>query len=99
MHSIKLGALRVHRIGYGAMRVIEDPNIWGPPKDKANAHRALRRAYELGANFIDTAESDGPPTSEITIAGARYPYPNDLVIGTKCALARPERPRWDGAGR
>src|SRR5436189_17473 len=46
---MKIGDLTVSRIGYGAMRVIEDPNIWGPPKDKANAHRVLRRAYELGA--------------------------------------------------
>src|SRR5438552_18775835 len=99
MHSIKLGELSVHRIGYGAMRVIEDPNIWGPPKDKANAHRVLRRAYELGANFFDTAESYGPHTSEITIAEAMHPYPKDLVIGTKCGLVRPQPSRWDEDGR
>ena len=93
MHSIKLGERSVHRIGYGAMRVIEDPNIWGPPKDKANAHRVLRRAYELGANFFDTAESYGPHTSEITIAEAMHPYPKDLVIGTKCGLVRPQPSR------
>ena len=99
MRSIKLGELSVNRIGYGAMRVIEDPNIWGPPKDKAKAHRVLRRAYELGANFIDTAESYGPHTSEITIAEAMHPYPKDLVIGTKCGLARPQPSRWDEDGR
>src|SRR5204862_7424681 len=99
MHSIKLGDLNVHRIGYGAMRVIEDPNIWGPPKDKANAHRVLRRAYELGANFFDTAESYGPHYSEIAIAEAMHPYPKDLVIGTKCGLVRPEPSRWDEDGR
>lgn len=99
MRSIKLGELSVHRIGYGAMRVIEDPNIWGPPKDKANAHRVLRRAYELGANFFDTAESYGPHTSEITIAEAMHPYPRDLVIGTKCGLVRPKPSRWDEDGR
>jgi len=99
MRSIKLGELSVNRIGYGAMRVIEDPNIWGPPKDKANAHRVLRRAYELGANFFDTAESYGPHTSEITIAEAMHPYPKDLVIGTKCGLVRPKPSRWDEDGR
>jgi pyridoxine 4-dehydrogenase len=96
---MKLGDLEVNRIGYGAMRVIEDPDIWGPPKDRANAHRLLRRAYELGANFIDTAESYGPWHSEITIAEALHPYPQDLVIGTKCGLLRPKRSRWDEDGR
>lgn len=96
---MKIGDLDVHRIGYGAMRVIEDPNIWGPPKDKANAHRVLRRAYELGANFFDTAESYGPHYSEISIAEAMHPYPKDLVIGTKCGLARPKPSRWDEDGR
>src|SRR5712664_33676 len=96
---MKLGELTVNRIGYGAMRVIEDPNIWGPPKDRANAHRVLRRAYELGANLFDTAESYGPHHSEITIAEAMHPYPKDLVIGTKCGLVRPKPSRWDEDGR
>src|SRR5258706_4668360 len=99
MRSIKLGELSVNRIGYGAMRVIENPNIWGPPKDKANAHRVLRRAYELGANFFDTAESYGPHTSAITIAEAMNPYPKDVVIGTKCGLGRPQPSRGDEDGR
>jgi len=96
---MKIGDLSVNRIGYGAMRVIENPDIWGPPKDKANAHRVLRRAYELGANFIDTAESYGPHYSELTIAEAMHPYPEDLVIGTKCGLVRPRPSRWDEDGR
>jgi aryl-alcohol dehydrogenase-like predicted oxidoreductase len=96
---MKIGELTVNRIGYGAMRVIEDPDIWGPPKDKANAHRVLRRAYELGVTFIDTAESYGPGHSETTIAEALHPYPKDLVIGTKCGLVRPNRSRWDPDGR
>jgi len=95
---MKLGELNVNRIGYGAMRVIDDPNIWGPPKNKENAHRLLRRAYELGANFFDTAESYGPHYSEITIAEAMHPYPKDLVIGTKCGLSRPKPSRWDEDG-
>ena len=96
---MKIADLTVNRIGYGAMRVIENPDIWGPPKDKANAHRVLRRAYELGANFFDTAESYGPHYSEITIAEAMHPYPQDLVIATKCGLARPKPSRWDEDGR
>ena len=96
---MKIADLTVNRIGYGAMRVIENPDIWGPPKDKANAHRVLRRAYQLGANFFDTAESYGPHHSEITIAEAMHPYPQDLVIATKCGLARPKPSRWDEDGR
>jgi aryl-alcohol dehydrogenase-like predicted oxidoreductase len=96
---MKIGDLNVNRIGYGAMRVIENPDIWGPPRDKANAHRVLRRAYELGANFFDTAESYGPHYSEIAIADAMHPYPKDLVIGTKCGLVRPKPSRWDEDGR
>ena len=96
---MKIADLNVNRIGYGAMRVIDNPDIWGPPKDKANAHRVLRRAYELGANFFDTAESYGPHYSEITIAEAMHPYPKDLVIGTKCGLVRPKPSRWDEDGR
>ncbi len=96
---MKIGDLSVNRIGYGAMRVIENPDIWGPPKDKANAHRVLRRAYELGANFFDTAESYGPHYSELAIAEAMHPYPKDLVIGTKCGLVRPKPSRWDEDGR
>ena len=96
---MKLADLDVNRIGYGAMRVIEDPDIWGPPKDKANAHRVLKRAYELGANFIDTAESYGPHYSEISIAEALHPYPKDLLIATKCGLVRPRKERWDEDGR
>jgi pyridoxine 4-dehydrogenase len=96
---MKIADLTVNRIGYGAMRVIENPDIWGPPTDKANAHRVLRRAYELGANFFDTAESYGPHYSEIAIAEAMHPYPKDLVIGTKCGLVRPKASRWDEDGR
>jgi pyridoxine 4-dehydrogenase len=59
----------------------------------------LRRAYELGANFFDTAESYGPHTSELSIAEAMHPYPKDLVIGTKCGLVRPKPSRWDEDGR
>lgn len=85
-------------MGFGAMRVC-GPDIWGPPKDRAAAHRVLRRALELGVNFIDTADSYGPEVDEILIAEALHPYPEGLVIGTKGGLVRPSRHRWDENGR
>jgi len=95
---MKLGDLRVHRLGFGAMRVC-GPQIWGPPKDRGNALKVLKRAYELGHNFFDTADSYGPEISETLIAEALYPYPKDLVLGTKGGLVRPSAPRWDPDGR
>ena len=92
--SITLGGeLPVHRVGYGAMR-ITGPGIWGPPKDKAAALAVLRRAVELGVNFIDTADSYGPYVSEELIAEALYPYPTDLVIATKGGWKRPGPGDW-----
>jgi aryl-alcohol dehydrogenase-like predicted oxidoreductase len=97
--KIKIGDLTVNRLGFGAMRVLGDPNIWGPPRDPANAKKLLRRAYDLGVNFFDTAESYGPHTDEMVIAEAMHPYPKDLVIGTKCGLVRPKPSRWDEDAR
>jgi len=96
--TIKLGDLSVNRLGFGAMRVC-GPSIWGPPKDRAGALKVLRRAYELGCNFFDTADSYGPHVGEELIAEALHPYPKDLVIGTKGGLVRPSAPRWDEDGR
>jgi len=96
--EVQLGDLRVRRMGFGAMRVC-GPGVWGPPKDRAAAHRVLRRALELGVNFIDTADSYGPEVDEILIAEALHPYPEGLVIGTKGGLVRPSRNRWDEDGR
>jgi pyridoxine 4-dehydrogenase len=87
------GELTVNRMGYGAMR-ITGKGIWGPPKDEAEAIRVLRRAVELGVNFIDTADSYGPHVSEELIAEALYPYPADLVIGTKGGLLRTGPDQW-----
>ena len=96
---MKLGDLEVNRIGFGAMRVIDNDSIWGEPRDRARAHRVLRRAVELGVNFFDTAESYGPQTDETLIAEALHPYPKGFVIATKCGLARPSPGRWDADGR
>jgi pyridoxine 4-dehydrogenase len=97
--TIRIGDLTVNRLGFGAMRVLGDPNVWGPPKDPVNANKVLRRAYDLGVNFFDTAESYGPHTDEMVIAEAMHPYPKDLVIGTKCGLVRPKPSRWDEDAR
>lgn len=87
------GDLTVNRLGYGAMR-ITGKGIWGPPKDEAEALRVLKRAVELGVNFIDTADSYGPHVSEELIAKALYPYPEDLVIATKGGLTRTGPDQW-----
>jgi aryl-alcohol dehydrogenase-like predicted oxidoreductase len=87
------GDLTVNRLGYGAMR-ITGKGIWGPPNDKDEAIRVLKRAVELGVNFIDTADSYGPYISEELIAEALYPYPLDLVIATKGGLLRTGPDQW-----
>jgi pyridoxine 4-dehydrogenase len=96
---MKIGDLAVNRIGFGAMRVIDNGNIWGEPKDRPKALKVLRRAVELGVDFFDTAESYGPHTSETLIAEALHPYPKGCVVATKCGLARPSPGRWDPDGR
>jgi len=82
-------------MGFGAMR-ITGPGIWGPPEDHDEAIRVLRRAVELGVDFIDTADSYGPYVSEELICEALYPYPEGLVIGTKAGLTRigPDPAEW-----
>jgi len=95
---MRIGDLKVNRLGFGAMRVC-GPKVWGAPKDRAQAHRVLRRALELGANLFDTADSYGPHVDEELIAEALHPYPEELVIATKGGLVRPSAPRWDEDGR
>jgi aryl-alcohol dehydrogenase-like predicted oxidoreductase len=87
------GELTVRRLGFGAMRITGD-GIWGPPKDTASALAVLRRALDLGVNFIDTADSYGPYVSEELIAKALAPYPGDLVIATKGGWHRPGPSQW-----
>ena len=87
------GELTVNRLGYGAMRITGE-GVWGPPKDPAAAVAVLRRAVELGVNFIDTADSYGPHISEELIAEALAPYPSDLVIATKGGWNRPGPNQW-----
>lgn len=91
--QLRVADVTVNRLGFGAMRVC-GPQVWGPPKDRANALRVLRRAYETGYNFFDTADSYGPEVDEQLICEALYPYPKDLVIATKGGLLRPTPPQW-----
>lgn len=81
------GDLSVHRLGFGAMR-LTGQGVWGEPKDPAEARRVLRKAMDLGVNFIDTADSYGPEVSERLIAETLHPYPRGLVIATKGGLTR-----------
>jgi aryl-alcohol dehydrogenase-like predicted oxidoreductase len=87
------GTLSVNRLGYGAMRLTGE-GIWGPPKDRKAALAVLRRAVELGVNFIDTADSYGPYVNEELIAEALFPYPRGLVIATKGGWNRPGPNQW-----
>jgi pyridoxine 4-dehydrogenase len=87
------GEISVHRLGFGAMR-LTGAGIWGPPKDRRAALAVLRRAVELGVNFIDTADSYGPHVSEELIAEALSPYPAGLVIATKGGWNRPGPNQW-----
>jgi pyridoxine 4-dehydrogenase len=90
--------LRVTRLGFGAMRITGN-GIWGEPADRAGALRVLRRAVELGINFIDTADSYGPSVSEEIIAEALHPYPTGLVIATKGGFERPGPGKWVENGK
>jgi aryl-alcohol dehydrogenase-like predicted oxidoreductase len=92
------GDITVNRLGFGAMRVTGE-GIWGPPADRAECIRVLRRAVELGVDFIDTADSYGPDVSEELIAEALAPYPDGLVIATKAGLLRDGPNQWRPDGR
>lgn len=91
--QLTLGDMQVNRLGYGAMR-ITGKGIWGPPADHEGALSTLRRAVELGVNFIDTADSYGPDVSENLIAEALAPYPKDLIIATKGGWTRCGPAQW-----
>jgi len=92
------GDLEVNRLGFGAMRITGD-GVWGPPEDLENARAVLRRAVELGVDFIDTADSYGPDVSEELIADALHPYPHGVVVATKGGLERTGPGQWPRNGR
>lgn len=95
--TVDLGGLRVHRLGYGAIR-LTGPGTWGDPADRKAAIAVLRRAVELGVDFIDTAEAYGPHTNEELIRQALHPY-EGIVIATKGGGVRPRPGEWEALGR
>ena len=92
------GDLTLNRLGYGAMRLTGE-GIWGWPPDREKAKKVLRRALELGVDFIDTADAYGPEVNELLIAEALHPYPKGLVIATKGGHTRPGPGQWVPNGR
>jgi aryl-alcohol dehydrogenase-like predicted oxidoreductase len=91
------GETSIHRLGFGSMR-ITGPGIWGPPADRAEVMRTLRRLPELAVNFVDTADSYGPDVAEELIREALHPY-GDILIATKAGLVRAGPDRWTPLGR
>jgi pyridoxine 4-dehydrogenase len=96
--TFEVAGKTVHRLGFGAMRLTGN-GVWGEPDDRAECVRVVRRALELGVDFIDTADSYGPYVSEEIIREALHPYPEQLVIATKAGLVRHGPDRWLAVGR
>ncbi|WP_373048977.1 aldo/keto reductase [Vulgatibacter sp.] len=96
--TFTLGDRKVHRLGFGAMRITGE-GIWGEPADRKEAEAVLRRAIELGIDLFDTADSYGPDVSERLIGEVLHPYPPQLVIATKGGLTRPGPNEWRRNGR
>lgn len=95
--TVRIGDITVHRLGYGSMR-LTGPGIWGDPPDKQEAIRLLRRAVELGVDFIDTADSYGPYVAEDLIREGLHPY-YDMLVATKGGLVRTGPGQWKPVGR
>jgi pyridoxine 4-dehydrogenase len=96
--TMELGALTVHRLGFGAMQLTGE-GVWGPPEDHDEAIRVLRRSVELGVDLIDTADSYGPNVAEELIREALHPYPDGLKIATKAGLTRSGPNQWEPNGQ
>jgi pyridoxine 4-dehydrogenase len=92
------GDLNIHRLGFGAMRIV-GKGVWGEPANPAEVKRLLKRAVELGVNFIDTADSYGPEVSERLIGETLSPFPKGLVVATKAGLTRQGPDKWLPVGR
>ena len=95
--KITIGDLTVNRLGFGSMRLTGE-GLWGPPEDHDECIRVLRRAVQLGVNFLDTADSYGPHVVEELIRDALHPYPDDLLIATAAGFVRPGPEVWTRLG-
>jgi pyridoxine 4-dehydrogenase len=95
--DIRIGDITVHRLGFGSMR-LTGPGIWGDPPDRLEALRVLRRAVDLGVDFIDTADSYGPYSTEQLICEALHPY-DGVLVATKGGLVRTGPGEWKPVGR
>jgi aryl-alcohol dehydrogenase-like predicted oxidoreductase len=95
--TFQIGAVSIHRLGFGSMR-LTGRGIWGPPADRDEALRTLRRLPDLGVNFVDTADSYGPNYAEELVREALHPYEGTLVA-TKAGLARTGPDQWTALGR
>ena len=91
--TVMLGDLTISRMAFGTMQ-LPGPGVWGPPHDPEEARRVLRRAVELGVNYLDTSAYYGPLVSDALIVEALYPYPAGLVIGTKVGAWRGLDKSW-----
>jgi aryl-alcohol dehydrogenase-like predicted oxidoreductase len=96
--TFTIGDLPVHRLGFGSMQLTGE-GVWGDPKDPDEAVRVIRRAYELGVTFYDTADSYGPAVAEQLLKTALHPYPADVVIATKAGLTRQGPGKWTPVAR
>lgn len=96
--TLQIGTLNVHRLGFGTMQ-LTGRGVWGPPLDHAGSLQVLRRAVELGVDFIDTADSYGPNVAEELIHEALHPYPETLKIATKAGFTRSGPGQWEECGR
>jgi pyridoxine 4-dehydrogenase len=96
--TLELGALSVHRLGFGTMQ-LTGPGVWGAPSDHDGAVEVLRAAVRLGVDLIDTADSYGPDVAEDLIREALHPYPAGLTIATKAGFTRPGPDQWVECGR
>jgi pyridoxine 4-dehydrogenase len=95
--TFRIGDTSIHRLGFGTMR-LTGPGIWGPPADREEALRTLRRLPELGVNFVDTADSYGPNFAEELVREALHPY-KGVLVATKAGLARTGPDKWTPLGR
>jgi aryl-alcohol dehydrogenase-like predicted oxidoreductase len=96
--TLQIGTLNVHRLGFGTMQ-LTGRGVWGPPRDHAGSLQVLRRAVELGVDFLDTADSYGPNVAEELIHEALHPYPETLKIATKAGFTRSGPDQWEECGR